>query len=99
MGHAEFVVQLDDSPYDIGLYKQDDGTYEARTDFWGGHVQQVLGAQASKPEKAEQARMGKLFQMYGIHAATEAAKRKGLAVRRIQGENGKIKLEVTGAAL
>ena len=99
MGHAEFVIKLDDAPYDIGLYKQPDGTYEARTDFWMGHVERVLGAQASKPEKAEQAKMGKLFQMYGIHAATEAAKRKGLAVRRINGENGKIKLEVTGAAL
>ena len=99
MGKADFIVRLTDAPYDIGLYKQADGTYEARTDFWGGHVEKCVGGKATKPENADQAKMGRLFQLYGVHAATETAKRKGLSVRRINDASGKIKLEVTGANL
>lgn len=99
MGLADFVVRLETCPYDIGLYKNSDGVYEARTDFWGGHVEKVLGAPASKPETAAQAKMGKLFQAYGTHAAMEAARRKGHMVRRIDMPNGRVKLEVTGANL
>jgi hypothetical protein len=100
LGKADFVVEVHGAKYDIGLYKQEDGSYEARTDFWGGSVQAVLGGTATTQERAEQAKMGKLFQMYGIHAATEAARRKGLSVRRItDASTGTIKLELTGANL
>lgn len=99
MGKADFVIKLADSPYDIGLYKAEDGSYEARTDFWAGAVERVLGAKARSAETTEQARMGKLFQMYGIHAATEAARRKGHMVRRIPKQDGTIALEITGANL
>lgn len=96
MGQADFVVQIADASYDIGLYKQPDGSYEARTDFWNGSVERVLGARPVKPENAEQAKMGRLFQMYGVHAASEAARKKGHTVRRITGADGTIKLELTG---
>lgn len=99
MGAADFVIRLDDSKYDIGLYKQQDGSYEARTDFFGNEINKVLGGTPTKPEYREQAQMGKLFQMYGIHAATETARRKGHTVRRITGKNGLIQLELTGAGL
>lgn len=99
MGKADFVVKLDAAKYDIGLYKTADGSYEARTDFFGGSVAQSLGAPASCPETREQAQMGKLFQMYGVHAATEAARKKGHMVRRVNKQDGTIALEVTGPGL
>lgn len=99
MGPADYVVKLETCPYDIGLYKTENGSYEARTDFWAGHVEKVLGAKASTPESSMQAKMGKLFQMYGIHAATEAARRKGHMVRRINQQDGTVALEVTGPGL
>lgn len=99
MGKADYVVQLSNCPYDIGLYKNEQGGYEARTDFFAGHVAKVLGAACTKPENREQAQMGKLFQMYAIHAATEVARRKGHSVRRITKADGTVQLEVTGAGL
>lgn len=96
LGMADFVVKVPDAKYDIGLYKQDDGTYEARTDFWMGSVERVMGVPVIKAENAMQAKMGKLFQMYGVHAATEAARRKGHSVRRIVKADGTISLELTG---
>lgn len=99
MGKADFVVKLDACPYDIGLYKNAEGTYEARTDFFAGHIEKVLGAKATTPGNADQARMGKLFQMYGVHAAMEAARKKGHMVRRINREDGRVTLEVTGPGL
>jgi hypothetical protein len=99
MGLADFVIKLDDSQYDIGLYKTKDGSYEARTDFYRGGVERCLGASASSPETREQARMGKLFQMYGVHAATEAARKKGHMVKRVSKQDGTIALEITGPNL
>lgn len=100
MGKADYVVQLADCKYDIGLYKTEDGKgFEARTDFWGGHIEKILGSVASSPETAAQAKMGKLFQMYGIHAATEAARKKGHMVRRITKADGVMALEITGPNL
>jgi len=99
MGQADFVIHLASSSYDVGLYKTADGSYEARTDFYGGGVAAALGAKASCPETREQAQMGKLFQMYGIHATTEAARRKGHMVRRISKLDGTVALEITGAGL
>lgn len=98
MGKADYVIKLDNAKYDVGLYRQEDGTYEARTDFWGGHVEHVLGAKASKPENAVQAKLGKLYQAYGIAAATNQARAKGLNVRRVDGANGEAKLVLTGFA-
>lgn len=99
LGLADYVIVLADAQYDVGLYKQEDGSYEARTDFWRGSVEAILGAKAHKPENAEQAKMGKLFQTYAVHAALEAARRKGLTARRIVKDDGTIQLELTGSSL
>ncbi len=97
MGVAPYVLQLKDSTYDVGFYRQEDGTYEARTDFWNGQVEKLLGAKCGDQARRDQARMGKLYQLYGIAAATEVARRAGHTVRRIENtETGQIKLEVTG---
>lgn len=97
MGRADYVIKLDNSRYDIGLYKQEDGSYEPRTDFWGGDVAKLLGGTAGAPEREQQAQLGKLFQMYGVHAATLEARRSGKMVRRVNDDvTGQIKLVVTG---
>lgn len=98
MGKAEFVIKLDDAAYDVGCYKQDDGSYLLSTDFFGGSVEKVLGAKATKKENTDQARLGLLFQMYGIHAATEKATKQGMAVQRQVGKSGEIKLILSGFA-
>lgn len=96
LGKADYVIKIHAAPYDIGLYKQDDGSYEPRTDFWQKHVEKVLGVPAASPEKADQAKLGKLFQMYAVCAATAVARSQGKMVRRINGTDGKVKLEITG---
>jgi len=96
LGKADHVVKLVDSRYDIGLYKQDDGSYQPRTDFWGGDVQKILGVKASDPAKEDQAKLGRLVQMYGIHAAMDKARKQGYTVRRTMTEDGTAKLLVTG---
>ena len=92
MKRADFVISIPDASFDIGLYKQADGSYEAQTDFYNGGVERVLGAQPTKKENAQQAKLGKLFQLYGIAAATEQAVKKGYTVRRQAGKDGEIKL-------
>lgn len=95
LGRAEYVLELKDARFDIGFY-QTEGGFEARTDFWGQHVEKVLGVQACSATSKEQAKLGKMFQAYGIHAAMESARKQGYSVRRAPGENGAEKLIVTG---
>lgn len=95
MGKADFVLKLDDAPYDVGLYKTNDG-YEARTDFFAGHVERILGGQARSADTAQQAKLGKMYQLYGVHATMEQCRRKGQSVRRVTKADGTIALEVTG---
>lgn len=94
MGEAAYVIKLADAKYDIGVYKGEKGAYELRTDFWAGSVEKVLGAPASSAEKRDQARLGKLYQMYGVHAATRQARKQGYPVRRAVAADGTIKLEM-----
>ena len=96
MGKADHVVTITNCPYDLGLYKQPDGTYEVRTDFWAGAVERVFGVKASDPAKADQAKLGKLFQAYGLAAATIEATQRGYTVRRVEAENGTMQLIVNG---
>lgn len=97
LGKAPYVLKLSQSKYDIGFYLSDDGkTYEARTDFWDRQVENLLGAQPGAPERAGQAKMGKLFQYYGAAAAMEAARKKGQMVRKTVKPSGEIVLDITG---
>lgn len=96
LGKADFVIELKDSRYDVALYRDANGGYEVRTDFWGKDVEGQLGATASGPGKAEQAKLGKLFQAYGIHAAMFEARKKGLQATRQKGADGREQVIVTG---
>lgn len=99
MGKAPYVVKLVDGKYDVGLYENKEGQgYEARADFFGGHIEKLLGVNDSSPSNPGQAKMGKLYQMYAVHAATRKAIQNGHQVRRINQLNGGVQLEVTVAA-
>ena len=100
MGKANYVLRLDNANYDVGFYRQEDGSYEPRTDFFGGTVAREIGGQATSSEKQEQAQMGKLFQAYAIHATIEQARKRGQAVmRHTDPKTGKVMLTVTGPGI
>jgi hypothetical protein len=95
---APLVIKLNDSRYDVGLYDNGNGGFEARTDFWGGDVQNVLGAPAETPEQREQAKMGRLFQTYAVCAAESHAALNGYSTQRSLKEDGTVQLVLTAAA-
>ena len=77
---GEYVIRLK-GPYDIAVNQQPDGTLGLTTDWWDGHVEKEVGAN-----------FGRLLQLYGVHKASQAAKKKGLSVLRKPQPNGSIKL-------
>lgn len=93
MGQAEFVVKLHDAEYDVGLYKGDNG-YEARTDFYRGSVERVLGVKSEEGVDINQARLGKLYQAYAVEATKRAAIQKGYNVNLSKTANGGIQLQI-----
>ncbi len=93
LGAADYVLKLEDAPYDVGFYKDDKkGGYVARTDLFLGHVARVLGAQAKGSESPAQASLGKLYQTYAVHAATRQAVKQGYMVRRVNKPDGTVSL-------
>ena len=95
---ARYVVYLPTSKYDVGLYPSDKGKgFTARTDFYSGQVESVLGAAVGEGDDYEQARLGKLYQMYAVHAATRRAVQQGYRVSRLTKSDGTIQLRVATA--
>lgn len=97
LGEADYVLKLDAAPYDIGFYhdKVKKGLI-ARTDLFANHVSRVLGATPQKGERAEQAALGKLYQTYAVHASTRKAVQQGMTVRRVNNEDGSVRLVIGG---
>lgn len=94
-GEMDYVLRLKGAPYDVAFVKTDDGKgYAARTDLWNGNVERVLGATAREGESKEQAALGKLNQMYAVHAATRQAAKQGFSVRRVTKPDGSIQLVI-----
>ena len=90
---APYTIRVNTGRYDVGLYVNSNGSgYEARADFFGQDVERVLGVRSMGD--GDQARLGKLYQMYAVHAATRQAMMKGYQVQRSEGENGAIQLNV-----
>jgi len=77
---GEYVIRLK-GPYDIALNKDAKGFLEMTTDWWAGHVEKEVGA-----------KYGRLLQLYGVHAATRQAIKKGYKVTRQTADTGEIKL-------
>lgn len=90
---ADYVLVLEDCPYDVGFYRDGKG-YVARTDFYAGHVARVLGTNDAKVEDMGQRAMGKLYSAYAVAAATRKAVSQGMSVRRIDNTDGSVRLVV-----
>lgn len=91
---APYVIKLHDADYDIGLYLTSDNKgLEARTDFYMGSVTKELGVN-DKSVPSAQSKMGKLYQLYAVHAATRKANQQGFTVSRGVLKDGTIQLRV-----
>lgn len=97
MGVADYVLKLDGCQYDVGFYhdKAKNGLV-AKTDLFANHVAGVLGVRAGTGESSAQAALGKLNQTYAIHAATRRAVQQGMTVRRVNNQDGSVRLVVGG---
>lgn len=86
-GKGEHAIEVPGSNYDIGVHCKKEGGYLLAFDFWGtgAVIKQKLGEGGNR-----------IKQLYAVHAATLAAKRKGYTVQRVQKE-GQIKLLITVA--
>ena len=82
--HGDFVIRLK-GPYDIAVNRQPDGGFGLTTDWWGGHVEKEAGKD-----------YGRLLQLYAVHKAQIAARRKGLTFRRSALADGSVKLVIGG---
>jgi hypothetical protein len=84
---GDYVIKLK-GPYDIALNRQPDGSFGITADFWEGHVEKEVGKD-----------YGRLLQLYGVHKASQEARKRGLSVMRKAQQNGSIKLILVGAKL
>lgn len=94
--NADFVLKLNESRYDVGFYRKEDGTLEARYDAWAGEVQKQLGVSVEEGTEIGQSQLGKFYQEYAIAAATREAMSQGYMVDRFQKEDGEVQLTVQG---
>ena len=97
MGLAPIVVKLNDATYDVGLYDNGKGGFEARTDFYGGSVERELGTKQFEDGEREQAKLGKLFQRYAVCAAENHASMNGYVAQRDLKADGTIQLVLNAA--
>jgi hypothetical protein len=94
---ADYVLKLDQANYDVGFFydKAKKGLI-AKTDFFAGSVQNVLGAPTKAGESQAQANMGKLYHAYARAAATRQAIKQGYTVRTVDKPDGSCQLIMTG---
>ena len=81
-GKCDYVVQLNNSRYDVGFEKQADGSYTPVLDTWAGEINRSIGASCPLGEYADQGlhAIGQLMQSYSKHAAINAAVSEGHTV-------------------
>lgn len=87
---CDHVIQLPDCRYEIGVVKTKDDSYALAFDSYG---------QGQKLVKAFGTGLQKLSQLYSVHAATIAARKKGYLVQRVAGKGGVIRLAVSGGGM
>lgn len=82
---ATHVVSFPGASYDLGLYRQADGTYRLRWDTWGagGGLHKTIGSDA-----------GRFVQAYGLEAAKRAARLKGYQTKEVSHADGSVQLEM-----
>jgi len=86
IGVCDYVLYLPDGQYDVGLDRQEDGTYAPVFDEWGSHVGRKLGADVNAcpmpttMEGRAQHQIGQFMQEYTKAATIEAAIAQGYMV-------------------
>ncbi len=83
MSRSHHAIKFHGVDYEIGIVQEEDGTFRARWDSWGGGLNRFIGSDG-----------GLLSQAYAVEAAKRAARRKGFAVREEKSNNGSIKLRL-----
>lgn len=92
-----YVLKLSESRYDIGFeFDAKLKGYVAKTDLYGNDVARCVGNTAPKGGDATKYAIGKLSQMYAVHAATRKANSQGYTVQRNTKTDGTIQLTVQG---
>lgn len=84
VGVCDFVLKLPDAKYDVGLKKQEDGSFAPIFDEWANSVGGQIGGQCSIPQTAEEKSLwavGAFSQEYNKEAAIAAAQAQGYSVQ------------------
>ena len=90
---CDLVLELEDSRYDLGFQKGNDGSYDIVCDLWGGDIAKQLGV--SGGSGAEYA-IGKFSQQYAVEAAKNNAVAQGYSVDECTvDDNGNIQLSIS----
>lgn len=92
---CDYVLKLNDSQYDVGFVKQEDGSYAPTFDEWNNYVGSQIGAACPLPDTREgraQHQIGKFMQGYTKHATINQAQSQGYVVESctIDDENNAI---------
>ena len=87
-GKCDYVLKMEGTAgYDLGLDKQQDGTFAPVFDEWDNHVAKKLGADVNvcpmptTPEGRAQHQIGRFLAAYAKHAAINSAQAKGYIVK------------------
>lgn len=98
--NSDYVLKLDNCPYDVGFDKQQDGTYAPVFDEWAGNVGRQLGAACPMPNTPEgraQHQIGQFMQEYAKAATINQAIAQGYMVEGAEtDQEGNVHLTLTG---
>ena len=82
-GVCDYVLEIPNCPYEVGLEKDNQGGYDFVFDSWDGHIQKAIGDSRGGPIST----IAKLVQSYNKHAMINAAVSKGYTVTNCLTEN------------
>lgn len=104
LGRCECAIQLPNTCYEVGVVKQQDGTYTLAYDFYGTNDPRVKWKQGDakvhdggKLLSAFGPKLAKLQQQYNKQLVTKQARQHGYMVTEKLHANGSIKLQLIKA--
>jgi len=82
IGKCEYVLKLENSPYDVGFKKNSEGIYDIKMDEYAGHTAKKLGGKAPIQEGQDSSAhaIGQLLSAYSEEAVIETALEQGYMV-------------------
>lgn len=84
MQNPDYTIKFPGISYNVGVFKQNDGSYRLRYDYYNSQLKAKLGG----------SKAGLLAQAYAIEAAKRAAKLKGWVTKEIKRKDGGIRVQV-----